>query len=142
MKQVADLIGACEMRLRGDIYSIIAGEGTLIKQEIGSHRDEIARHRAGLVDQDARTSKLLEDQNRKNQEIIEEFAKHRAEMLAQASAITAQQSVQQNIFDGTQNLDARLTSLDAQVMQLGIDAKAAIDQVDSERVKLVGRCTT
>jgi hypothetical protein len=137
-KQVTDLIGACETRLRADINNIISGEGVLIKQEIMGHREEITKNRAALADQDQRTSAILVDQNNKTQEIIEEFAKHRAEMFAQANTITAQQKTQQSIFDGTQDLDTRLTSLDTQVRQLGIDAKAAIDQVDSDRLKLVG----
>lgn len=57
---------------------------------------------------------------------------HKAEIIAQLTDLSAQQSRAEQAPKEPQNFYQRLTNLSAQLMQLGKDAKDAIDKVDLE----------
>ena len=140
MKYIAAVITECESRLRADINAIIAGPGQEVRNEIEAHKQVMEAHHTALQDQDRRTSELLQQQNVKNQQVVEEFGIHKEEMRVQRNELTEQQRKQQVIFDGSQELEARLSALTNQVQALGTDAKQAIDKVDMDRQNLFSAC--
>ena len=107
---------------------------------VQAHKQIIERHHSALQDQDRRTSELLQQQNVKNQQVVEEFGIHKEEMQVQRNELIEQQRKQQVIFDGSQELEARLSALTNQVQALGTDAKQAIDKVDMDRQNLFSAC--
>ena len=122
-EDVVRMIREYDEKLRADLNAIIAHDGEALKAEMVMHRGEITTHRAALVDQESRVSKLIDEQNQKNQAIIEG-------LTSQQAVLTQQHQQARQALDETQNLDGRLKNLAEQLTKLGQDAKGAIDNVD------------
>ena len=127
---VAQMIKDNDEKFRSDLNILIQNDWQQEQLAITKQRAEIVTHWATLVDQEARIGTLITDKKAKHDVIVNDIR-------AQQALLHAQQARADQSLNKTMGLDSRFEQMDvdvkqtsANLTQLGLEAKLAIDNVD------------
>ena len=124
-EQVRLVLGELEKKVAWRLRRILKTKSDEIATQFETHVNEIATHRAEILDQQKRIEDLINDGNAERAEIVAEILKHRGKMSIHETAITeqnAQMKKHEEVIDAqairasqalneTQELDRRIQTL-------------------------------
>ena len=143
-EQVRLMLSELEKRLRDDWGGILKTKSDEIATQFDEHVNEIAAHRAEMIDQRQRIGDLINDNNAKMGEVVNEMLKHRSEMSAHETVITEQNAQMKKheevivaqatratqALNETQELDRRMGTLTTGMAKHAGTATELFQQVD------------